>query len=306
MYRQLVPDRPAGPDRPDPPRPERRPGAGRGQEAPLPGGARRRPPDRRRPRGLRPGAIPARRASSPAATGPIVEILAEALGGDQLAPTAEPDGRWPTFAGSPTRTKVVPGRSTSARSSGGSSSSRSTSGTRSSGMGRMRRIRMPTAPIPEDRHARLPPDRPGRPGDRLRREPDHRLQPERPARAARPARAGTIKAVWKHDEDQDGGAPQAPRLSLGVPRYTLTAFGDRIYARMGPTGHALPGVRPAGWAAACRRARSSPSTGAPTASCSGSGRRPRSPCPSVRPTRQPGTWASRGRPWPTPGASTSP
>ena len=35
--------------------------------------------------------------------GPYLQILTEALGKDRLDPTAEPDGRWPTFAGAPTR-----------------------------------------------------------------------------------------------------------------------------------------------------------------------------------------------------------
>ncbi len=50
--------------------------------------------------------------------------------------------------------------------------------------------------------------------------------------------AGTLasgpKIAWRHDEDQ-GGAPQASRAPLGIPRYTLTAHTDRIYARMGLT-----------------------------------------------------------------------
>jgi hypothetical protein len=53
--------------------------------------------------------------------------------------------------------------------------------------------------------------------------------------------AGSIKEVWKHDEDQDGTPPQALRVSFGVPRFTLTACGDRIYARTGPTGTPFTG-----------------------------------------------------------------
>src|SRR6185312_9459125 len=50
-------------------------------------------------------------ASGPLAgrTGPYLETIVAALGSDRLAPPSQPDGRWPTFAGSPTRTKVIPG-----------------------------------------------------------------------------------------------------------------------------------------------------------------------------------------------------
>ena len=41
--------------------------------------------------------------------GPYLNILAEALRSDGLTLPAQPDGRWPTFAGSPTRSRVVPG-----------------------------------------------------------------------------------------------------------------------------------------------------------------------------------------------------
>ena len=42
-------------------------------------------------------------------TGGYASILAEAIAGDRLEIPGQPDGRWPTFAGSPRRTRVVPG-----------------------------------------------------------------------------------------------------------------------------------------------------------------------------------------------------
>ena len=44
-------------------------------------------------------------------------------------------------------------------------------------------------------------------------------------------RALAIEPAWKHDPENTvhPGEPAA----TGIPRYTLTAFGDRIYARMG-------------------------------------------------------------------------
>ncbi|MCA1686320.1 MAG: PQQ-binding-like beta-propeller repeat protein, partial [Planctomycetia bacterium] len=50
------------------------------------------------------------------------------------------------------------------------------------------------------------------------------------------ASAGVVKVAWEwHDEEQGGGVPQASRMAVGVPRFTLTAQGDRVYARMGLT-----------------------------------------------------------------------
>src|SRR5208337_2007176 len=40
-----------------------------------------------------------------------------------------------------------------------------------------------------------------------------------------------IEPAWKYDPDST--APQAYRTSSGIPRYTLTAVGNRVYARMG-------------------------------------------------------------------------
>ncbi len=40
-----------------------------------------------------------------------------------------------------------------------------------------------------------------------------------------------IEPAWKHDPET--AAPQAYRTNSGIPRYTLTAVGNRIYARMG-------------------------------------------------------------------------
>ena len=60
-----------------------------------------------------------------------------------------------------------------------------------------------------------------------------------------PRRAGepSIEQVWRNDGDRGGGSPPRPRMFSGIPRYTLTAFGDRIYARLGPTeGRSMGGA----------------------------------------------------------------
>jgi cellulose synthase operon protein C len=180
---------------------------------------------------------PGAKGSLAGRSGPYAEIVAESLKADHLAPPAGPDGRWPTFAGAPTRTKVVPGPidvgsmqwqvpldpydpSNRIRHGG-------------FGGGRMARIPMPTRPVEENRLLRYHPivlgdqvvvcdenkifayDLNGRPEG----------QPGAPS--------GSIREAWKHDEQSDG--PQAASPFATLDRFTLTAFGDRIYARMGPT-----------------------------------------------------------------------
>ena len=108
---------------------------------------------------------------SPAAR-PATGDLAEASG-DRLAPPAQPDGRWPTFAGSPTRTRVVPGPidvgSLQWRVDLEPIEPARSCTPRDRPMGG-RPPRGPARPAP-----RLSPDRRRRPGDRLRRQPDPRL-----------------------------------------------------------------------------------------------------------------------------------
>ncbi len=162
-------------------------------------------------------------------TGPYLQSLKQALASDRLAPPAQPDSRWPTFAGSPTRTKVVPG---------------------SIDVG-SQQWQVDLMPISPDR--KFPPSRrmggfasTPIPTDRLlgyhpivlrdqvivcdeTRVVAYNLN-DRPASAS-----STIKEVWRHDADPEASTPQAARAYANVPRYTLTAFGDRIYVRLGPT-----------------------------------------------------------------------
>ena len=101
--------------------------------------------------------------------GPYREILAESLAADHLAPPSQPDSRWPTFAGSLTRSKVVPGPidvgSTQWRVELEKVSVDPSDGLHSPrwrrGHGRGRRLARAAAGLSSDRA--------GRPGDRLRR-----------------------------------------------------------------------------------------------------------------------------------------
>ena len=92
----------------DPSRSLRGPGAGRRQEGALSRGRGREAAGQGRARRVRKalsrgdGALAGRK-------GPYAEILAESLAADHLAPPAQVDSRWPTFAGSLSRSKVVAG-----------------------------------------------------------------------------------------------------------------------------------------------------------------------------------------------------
>jgi outer membrane protein assembly factor BamB len=164
--------------------------------------------------------------------GPYLATLTEALKNDRLSPAALPDGRWPTFAGSPTRTRVVPGPVDVGSLQWRVELEQVTPG-QNPRFGRG--IALPVAPPRPDR---LLAYHPIVLGDQVIVCDDNQIlaynlndRPEGPAGTS----AGSIKVAWKHDEDQGSGVPQAARLGVGVPRYTLTAYGDRIYARMGMT-----------------------------------------------------------------------
>ena len=124
MYRQLVPDQPRRPVRADPSRPERRPGPGRRQEAPLPRGRGRGPARSRRTWRRSPPRTRMPPGAWPAGPVPMPRHWPRRCGSTTWRPPPSP-----TAAGrrSPARRRgprSFPGRSTSGRSSGGSTSSR--------------------------------------------------------------------------------------------------------------------------------------------------------------------------------------
>jgi outer membrane protein assembly factor BamB len=162
--------------------------------------------------------------------GTYATIVAEALRSDRLAPPGQPDSRWPTFAGSLSRTKVVAepidvgslqwrvplDRISPARSGYGY-------GPRS--------MTMNSSPYPPDR---LLGYHPIVLGDQVVVSDGSKVLAfnlnDRPAgREGTPS--STIEPAWKHDPENT--VPQVNRGNLGLPRYTLTAVGNRIYARMG-------------------------------------------------------------------------
>ena len=109
MYRQLVPDRPEDPFglvHPDPSVDLARVAA---KKLLCRAALGERPADPAEIEAFA-TAYPERRRLAGRPQGPAArQILAEALARRPPRPRPQPDGRWPTFAGSPTRTKIVPG-----------------------------------------------------------------------------------------------------------------------------------------------------------------------------------------------------
>ncbi len=162
--------------------------------------------------------------------GLLVENLAKAIEADHLAAPVQLDGRWPTFAGSPSRSKVAPG---------------------TVDVGSFQ-WRVKLEPVAVGRQGNpsfghrgglggQPTPAGGEPilayhpivlNDQVVVADDHQIAAYN--LNARPeGRAGTVELAWKHDERQES-IPTATTIQ-GMARYTLTASGDRIYARTGGT-----------------------------------------------------------------------
>ncbi|MDR3639685.1 MAG: PQQ-binding-like beta-propeller repeat protein, partial [Isosphaeraceae bacterium] len=170
--------------------------------------------------------------------GPYARTMAEALKGDHLAPPTQPDERWPTFAGSFTRSKVVAGSIDVGSLQWKVELPAVETGGNAPRMGGRMGFTSPQ-PTPD----RLLAYHPIVLGDQVLVADENRILAynlnDRPGN-----RSQSIEPAWKRDESKNGFA-QARKPSAGVPRYTLTAYGDRVFARMGPTNWmSLVGMRP--------------------------------------------------------------
>lgn len=186
-------------------------------------------------------AYPKAEGSLAGRTGSLATIVAEAVEADHLAAPPQHDGRWPTFAGASTRTKVAPGPI----DVGSLQWKVDLAPIPLPGTLRFERRRMmsvATAP------ANVPPDRmlgyhPIVVGEQVIIADERHVTAYNLNR--RPGEGGTAAVVptWQHDH-QGALVSEASRTTLSLARYTLTAFGDRIYARMGPAPSAAvtPGM----------------------------------------------------------------
>ena len=175
-------------------------------------------------------------------TGRYADLLAESLSSDRLAPPSQPDSRWPTFAGSLTRSKVVAGpidvgstqwrvelekvgmnRQTASIPRGGFGMGATT--TSSERLLAYHPIVLGDQVIVSDGTRVLAYNLNDRPADSEGSVP-------------RP-----VEPAWKHDPENGSQVPHVRPPPLAIPRHTLTASGHRIFARMG--GSPSPSWR--GW-----------------------------------------------------------
>ncbi len=184
---------------------------------------------------------PGAKGSLAGRTGEYLEILTEALRSDRLA-ARDPDNRWPTFAGSFQRTKVVP-----APIDVGSMQWRveleKVSITHVPGFN-PRMGGMGAGPVTPPQE-RLLAFHPIVLGDQVivcdgSRVLAYNLN-DRPAEAEN-SLPRVIAPVWKYPADEDEKVPHVRNPGPGIPRYTLTAYGNHIYARMGPHSAVTSGM----------------------------------------------------------------
>jgi cellulose synthase operon protein C len=177
-------------------------------------------------------------------TGGYATILAEAIADDRLVMPGQPDGRWPTFAGSPRRTRVVPGpidvgqvqwrvdleKISTARMNGG--------GIRGG------------APVQSRPEAMLA-FHPIVLGDQVLVCDGSKVLAfnlgDRPS-GSEGGEARPVSPAWRHDPD-GAAVVQVARHHSSIPRFTLTAVGHRIYARMGMSSTLYMGGRRSGFVA---------------------------------------------------------
>ncbi len=162
--------------------------------------------------------------------GSYLKILEESIRGDRLAPPAQPDSRWPTFAGSFARTRVVAEPIDVGSLQWKVALERITPHKAGYNYGFPRNL--PTSSsTPQDRLLGYFPIVLGDQvivGDGAR-VLAYNLN-DRPG-SHDGGMALAIEPAWKHDPETS--APQVSRPGSGIPRYTLTAVGNRVYARMG-------------------------------------------------------------------------
>lgn len=178
--------------------------------------------------------------------GLYLKSVVAALRSDRLAPPAQSDGRWPTFAGSPTRTKVMPGGIDVGSLQWRVSLPAYDPVRRPSALPFAPQGSMASRKVSEDR---LLTYHPIVVGDQVVVATENKVlafnlndRPEGPAGSP----AATVTPVWEAPPDNPEASPNTTLPSLVVPRHTLTTVGDRIYARLGPANPIFPMGRAGG------------------------------------------------------------
>ena len=172
-------------------------------------------------------ANPAESTSFAGRRGPIASDLASAVRQDHLGPPAQADGRWPTFAGSFTRDRIAAGP-IDVGSLQWQVSLEPVTVSRNTAFRRT----MPVTAPPSDR---LLAYHPIIVGDQVLVGNDHRITAyDLNVRPDEPSAVGSTQAEEAWQTLELGIHKTAGQMISGLPRYTLTAVGNRVYARMGP------------------------------------------------------------------------
>ena len=167
--------------------------------------------------------------------GPLARLVAEAIRDDHLSPPAQADGRWPTFAGSPTRDRVAPG-SVDVGSLQWRADLETIVPTRPNFGGGFRRRDGGNASLAQISPERLLGYHPIVVGDQVLVADENHVTSYnlnvRPGEATGVAGAAVASKTW---QTKDLIGPTATnRIGGGLARYTLTAEGNRVFARIGP------------------------------------------------------------------------
>lgn len=174
-------------------------------------------------------AHPADSAAFAGRRGPLGADLADAVRDDHLGPPPQVDGRWPTFAGAPTRDRVAPGPIDVGSLHWRVDLDPIAAQKKQSSMMLRQGFASGVIPAPD----RLLGYHPIIVGDQVLVANDHRVTAyDLNVRPGEPGSTGVVQpdVAW-----HTSGSPAAgPGKSLGsLPRYTLTAVGHRVYARLG-------------------------------------------------------------------------
>jgi cellulose synthase operon protein C len=169
-------------------------------------------------------------------TGEYTQVLNDALKSDNLGPVTQPDSRWPTFAGSFRRTKVVPGPIDVGSMQWRVELDKVVLANRGGVFGPRGPMNGSASP-PQDRLLAFHPIVLG--GQVIVCDGTRVLAYNLNDRPFEGDSAATklVEPVWKHPGEDESAIPQARQSYSGIPRYTLTAYGQRIYVRLGATSN---------------------------------------------------------------------
>ena len=166
--------------------------------------------------------------------GPIARDLIEAVRSDHLGPPPQTDGRWPTFAGSPTRDRIAQGPIDV-----GSLQWRVPLAPINPSRGAINRQRTMSSSSPAIPSDRLLAYQPIIVGDQILVAGETRITAfDLNIRLGEASNGGVAQPEMAWQTTNLAESLPTSRQTTGIPRYTLTAVGNRVYARMGPP----PGV----------------------------------------------------------------